>query len=569
MDKITASPYADYGFMVARCPLFPLYPTADGRRGPCIADDDDYSSLFRKFSHPLFEEALLMSSVDLYKEYLKIRESGEVDKNKAVLQKLVSYFLRMSARPTPYGISAGVGIVDLADRTRVTLAADHRKKTIPNFDLLTALAAGKMGDPGFTRRQRYFTNNSLFINKRGFNYTRTSGRSFVRSTLPYSEIIAQLLSFSEAGRQYEEISDHLTATGGASAAICQQLVDKLIEKELLIPAVWPRIFQNEGGGGGGEDADPFLSAIDTYDRLPPGRGGVMLHELYATYPDVDAEKLHTIAGLNFSSNTVHRRVTEDLGGLAYFLHRLRGNIGHAHLARFCEEFSQRYGGKEVPLTEALDERFGIGYPVVDKPFIRSPYTVNLKKYDTTAAGAAGGVGGPNTDWDRYLLKKLASYPKKADAAEIELTDDDLASNNHPLGDGKLNPSLYCLFSLLANNEDAISRGEYTIDFSYVGGPSSLNALNRFSWLDDAFFNRLKDCADWENACHRSRGYALAEINFLPRIGIGGNILKRSNFREYEIPVCAEPDKSKHSFHLNNILLSVADGRLIARDTLTG
>src|SRR5207248_308732 len=54
-------------------------------------------------------------------------------------------------------------------------------------------------------------------------------------------------------------------------------------------------------------------------------------------------------------------VLEEIGRALDILYRLASDRPLEGLDRFRKEFNERYGGREVPLLEALDEEVGIGF----------------------------------------------------------------------------------------------------------------------------------------------------------------------------------------------------------------
>src|SRR5262249_41447297 len=101
------------------------------------------------------------------------------------------------------------------------------------------------------------------------------------------------------------------------------------------------------------------------------------------------------------------------------LHRLGPPPGQDALARFREEFTRRYEGREVPLVEALDEESGIGFQVSGAPTAEaSPLLAGL-------GFPAAPEEEPRWRTRHALLLGRLGEALASGARELALTEDDL------------------------------------------------------------------------------------------------------------------------------------------------
>lgn len=570
---VTVNAYDSFEFMVMRTPLLPMYECLNNKKNLFISDTDNYESLLQKINTSLFAEALLISSPDLYKELQKIKEGGITEENRNALRKILCYFFRMSVRPTPFGISAGVSVVNTGPVTGIRLnpVAAHRKKVNINFDFINNLYGVLRNDPAFLKQQSYFTNTSVYRNFKGFHFTKVSRLPYMKSSIPYSGIIDNILSYAKNSISYARLMKYMTDELSYPQDMSEMFLEKLIQMELLLPAIYPSLFDGKGPGAFTEIIESagikkglwqLAKDIEQYERTEFGKGTEIVEKINQCMDnEASAEKLHVISEFSLGSGSVNHNITKEINKGLLFLFKLRGLKGCNELKRFTAEFALRYGTKEVSLCEALDEHTGIGYPVLKKPFIRNKLTEHLRHIDLDELSV-------DKVWDGFLLKLLTGYYENKEQ-EIVLTDNDLTKLNSGLIEADLTETIYCTFNLLGKSNEEIDKGNYLVDFLFAGGPSCMNPLNRFSHLSEELDNKLRICSQWENEYYKNNDLHCAEINFIPRQGIGGNILMRGNFRENEIPVMTSPTPGKSSFHINDIYLYQESGKLFAIDKKSG
>lgn len=566
------STYEHFDFAVLRTPLLPMYTAVNGKKRLFISDSDDYATLFSKLSSPHFEEALLISSSDLYQEYLKIKAEGVNEENKSALRKLICYFLRMSARATPYGISAGVSALTISDQTSIRIGSmeEHRKKASINFDYITGKMKGLMKEEAFVKKQTYYANNTVYVNFNGIHFNRINLPPYTQSVIGYSQLIMDLLGFAKHGKHFDELVSYITTTLQQPADVATAFIIKLVSIELLTPDILPSLFSKDINGA-------FWNKLNNTASLNGlGKVAVQMETIkqesignsIGTFKDITESLsleginnyLHFTSAYHLEDNRVDARVANDISTLLVFLCKLRGQKGNAYLRQFTRQFEERYGDKQVLLAEALNERTGIGYPPRATPFIKNDITLALKDIDFLQSP-------DGHQWDNFIIY-LLNRRRSVNSKEIILTEEDLSLYNCGLTEEDLSSSLYCTFGLISEKETGTKDGDYLIDFMYAGGPSCINSLNRFSGLGEELEKNIATCAQWENDYYKEQGINLAEINFLPRNGIAGNILQRGNPRQYEIPILTCPTPGKHIIHLNQVYLGLEKGELVATDKET-
>ena len=228
------------------------------------------------------------------------------------------------------------------------------------------------------------------------------------------------------------------------------------------------------------------------------------------------------------------------------------------LSRFREAFLARYERREIPLTEALDEEIGIGFPPSD-------------------AGAAGegplikGLDLPEslretTPWEareKLLLRKLAQAQSNG-VLEMALEERDLEELSRK--DAPPPPDAFAVMaSIAAASEEALSGGDFRVLWTGTDGPSGARVLGRFCQADAVLRRHVEEHLRAEEAL--SPDAVFAEVVHLPE-GRVGNVLLRPVLRDYEIPFLgcsgAAPDRQ---IPITDLFVSVADNRIVLRSAL--
>lgn len=563
--------YTDFGFAIIRAPLFPFFVLDGKKKNLFLEKKWDLPRLMQACNTPLFAEALFVSSPELYAEFKKILEEGLTAENRGAALKVASYFFRMSSRPTPFGLSAGIAAVQLKSRTDISLSSPDRnkKKVCINFDAINTSLDGVLKDTGFLKQLSFFSSNTVYKNEKGLHFLRINRVPHGRSTIVASPLIEQVLAFCTRPVSWQQICAYLMEAFQCTEDLAEKFLLKMVGMELLLPDCYPDLFSKDENKSLGllsrhtaaDHMNLLAKQASLYEQAPVGEGLSVLEDLAARQQGT-ADELHVLAGLGLSGNSLNRQITEEMSNVLHFLIRFRGVRGGGTLKKFSREFERRYGDRAVPLCEALDERTGIGYPFLPKPYISSQLTNELLACDFEEFEQ-------DKAWDAFLMSLLSRVTESGTASEIRLREDDLTRFNSGLKDDALPESLYSIFSILATDQKQLDEGNFLVDFAFAGGPSCASAINRFSGLDNEIDKHLDACMRWENDYHEQRGRCLAELNFLPRQGIGGNILMRGHSRKYEIPVLTAPTPGKHHFNVNQILLQVKDGRIRATDKLSG
>ena len=292
--------------------------------------------------------------------------------------KLTRYLLRMCARPTPYGLFAGVGLIGWGTGTDVKLSpGELRTRTRPDMKWLLDFVSRLEEDPAVRARLNLRANQAVII-RGGRAFLSDDGGTSVRASRP----VRRALELARAPVPYAVLAGQLLRTSpGATQDKAERLIDELMRQGFLHSDLRPPV----------TGTDPVSYVADRLTDIPAGRAGASgLRELasaaraWDTLPTGDrAEQAGTTCcgGRVVCTYRPTRRIsckltwpcrwpepvssadigTEAARAAGLLLSVTPHPYGAPHIDDYRHRFEARYGlDRRVPLLELLDANFGLG-----------------------------------------------------------------------------------------------------------------------------------------------------------------------------------------------------------------
>jgi thiopeptide-type bacteriocin biosynthesis protein len=485
--------------------------------------------------------------------------------------RLLRYLIRMSTRPTPFGLFAGVTLTRWGDRTDVGRSDEKpRRRTRPDMGWLLRFVAEIEAAPEVRRSLRWVRNSAALVRGQ---------RIILTETMPLSDAIAPIgvslratpavLRAIDAARRpiaYAELADLiLRTTPNATPEKVDRLLDQLWEQHVLLTELRPPFTTD----------NPAEYVQDRLRDIPAAaRGHQALSEIrsVATRWDCSAEEVspgdyrrewrkieparssrsdslfQVDLSIPLRGETIHRAVADEVVRAAELLLRLSPlPPGLPSLTAYRQAYVARYGAeREVSLLELLDPGAGLGPPTGSAPppsataagaFRRSQVLFDLA---CTALRDRRRV----VDLDPELLARLEIGPADVDALPVSL---DLAA------------------SVVAPSARAIDEGGFLVVVGpNVGASAAGRNLGRFAdLLGDPGRRALRDAAEAEAAI---RGSSIAaELVYLPRHARSANVVIRPSIRDYEIALGVSPGVGHGQvIPVDELVVGVQQGRFYLR-----
>lgn len=567
-------------FFVLRTPTLPfdeLLALADGLEAPSRPHDAEATardrSLLRErlrglVDRPEVREAIFVSSPQLEDLIETWLADPDTERGRQCERALIRYSARMSARPVPFGLFAGVSTGTIADDTRLEIGGRdaYRRHTRLDGGYLLDVVEALLARPQSRENALYRTNPSLY---------RAAGRArFVRRQRPDDDqlhvlvsvrdtpVLAAVLARAAEGATVPELERAVTERGVAPERAAQY-VAALVERGAIVPELGVQL---TGGDAvlGLASAAPELSAVREQlaelDSAGLGtsraRYGSIAHTLADLVPRPSLEHLFQVDLTKPSPRlALGRDVLAEIQRGGELLRRYGGRwVRDAALERFVEAFNERYDGCAVPLLEALDPDIGVGFgdQAADAPLL---------------AGIADGAR-PTLPWGRreeHLLGRVLEL-ERAGRDELRLTANDLELLE--TGEPPPLPDAYALGAVVSAPSDTdLARGRFDVLVMGPGGPSGAELFGRFCHADDALRHAVEEHLRAEEAL--DPGAVFAEIVHLARPR-DVSVSTRPVLRPYEISCLGRSGApADRQLPLDDLLVVLEGSRIVLRSQRLG
>ena len=580
-------------FFVVRTPLLPLETLTwllDVPQGSKEEPDQWEPSRIRRaerlliekltqlLAEPVFQEALCTASETFSRRIEQWTPGNDFRNDQKILLALLRYCIRMATRPTPFGLLAGLTIGEFGPCSLIELGPtqDYKKHIQPDIELLRSavnLARSRTNEritytlcPTFCETPTHFK----FIGKS----CETAGCKLTPLRIRRTPILERVVQEAQLGTTRSVLMKTLAAEQLTIAA-AKEVLQRLVESNFLVDSFnltacgempVSRVLHNPEFAHLTSRGRRFLQQLSAWCNQMSSQPGFSGSKSYR------ACIAHCMAqGLTLNGNHFHvqlfkpakravlaRDVANRVARAAAALFSIPSVDSILALREFAEQFEARYGDQEVPLLQAVDSEFGIGF---GDRFSRSPLIQGLSIPDSPEPLQSDALR------DEYLIRKLEDFYRKG-KSEIEVTDRELATIS-PLDAPKLPESFAALITLfrLPSNEELERHapvGETTgIVLHSVVGPCSTAALSRFGLGQLELRERLREVASCEVAVLNDA--IVAELDYMPA-GRAGNVAARPTLLKHSINLTGRPTgrDGEVSIPLSELYVSVVNTKILLR-----
>jgi lantibiotic biosynthesis protein len=513
--------------------------------------------------------AVAVGSPSLFDALQRSGLSGEGGARRVA--KLLRYLIRMSTRPTPYGLFAGVGIARWGPQTTLSIgSARPRTRTRPDMAWLLRLVFELEGRPEVRSRLRCLANPRAVVR---------AGRVFLRAPAPTADgavpgpavslratrAVTKVLDLARTPVSHERLVAELAAMPGATREKAESLIGELWRQTLLLTDLRPpltktspadylihRLAEIPAAATARDELAETLAAMAAWDNLPWPEAGPAYRRLarLSGGDDDSAAAPQVDMALSLDGRDISQAVAEEAARAAELLLRLTPVPGGPpHLAAYREAFEARYGhDREVPLLELLDPDFGLGLPsahVHGGPAGLDPRRAELR--------------------DQALLDlALSAHRERRLVADL---DDDTLSMLQTWTPATLDAprSLDLSLFVVAGAAEDLDAGRFQIVIGpNLGATAAGRNLGRFAdLLGEQALAGLDQIASAELAHHPDRLWA--EVVYLPGRFRSANVAVRPHPRYFEIALGTMPGvPAERVIPLGELVVGIRDGRFYVR-----
>lgn len=543
-DPKTASLYEPLPFVQVRAPLLPVeYYLHLADRNRCAVADDQHQPGVLPTLDPAIQDALAVASLG-FSEAL-----GKATSSSAATERLESplrrYLIRMSTRPTPYGLFAGVALGEWGAATDLAIGEEAPlRRTRPDMGWLLRLVFDLEARPEI-RRELCFVANPEILIRAGRVYLRDrapngdTGAADTMVSLRATGPVRRALEIARQPVSYEDlISQVEQAAPSATREKVERLIDTLWRHTVLLTDLRPPLTGGQPARYVFERLARIAPANDTVSRMREvlelaGKWDVqiggprtaayteLVHFAQSFHGSPAAPAFQVDMALSLDGRTISRVVADEAAKAASLLLRLTPfPSGNPLLTRWRRAFGARYGeAREVPLLEMLDPNFGV----------------------TPEASGTDGPAQVNAGRRSSTLLEIACRALHDRQLSVTLDDDILADLQARTPDpARLPLSLDLNVVVAASSTQALDAGEFRIAIApNIGAAAAGRHLGRFAdLLDERSSEALKQLIEAESV--HTEGIIRAELVWMPRTLRSANVAIRPASRHYEIVLGTMP-----------------------------
>ncbi len=595
-SKPTSLLYTPAGFYMLRAPALPAQIftqiSAAGHISQKTAQDNldtalqtqqnNCAQLLQELAaQAQISQALAVASPSLWEGLQRLqRGKGSPSQQRRAYASLLRYLIRMSTRPTPFGLFSGVACGAFADETQAHLVSPviARFRTRPDMYWLFAVLQRVEEDRSLVTQLRvrfnqtaYFSGERVvlpFADTYGVQGNRAislhatllvrTAFDLSQQLIPYAELQSTLQQrFPHTSR---EKIDRVLWTLCTYHFLLSELYPPLTDAQ---PAEYVRKHLDvlEGGEKPKEQLARVLGGISTLDDAGIGAPISMISTLVRDQEELvpanGKEKLplQVDSTLHVKTPLLHHSIGQAATHAAEFLLRQTPfPNGFRHLQEYRMLFLEKYSEwVEVPLLDLLSPENGLDAP----PGYENPPRV----YHRPSC-----IEPPNVEQRNQVLLKLVTEAVNKQSLEVELTEEiqQRLERWTPKIEGAPLSLEICLH-LHAQSREAVDNGECTVIVGrHFGSSSGGSTFGRFfDLLGDPGIKHLRDLTRCEEVLLPD--VIFAELSYQPFHSRWANVMIRPLLRSYEIAIGVTPSvPAEHVLALSDLVVGVQNGRFYLR-----
>jgi thiopeptide-type bacteriocin biosynthesis protein len=527
-----ASLYEPIDFVMVRAPLLPVQAYLD------LSDEERQLALL---SNPNVRRALAVGSTSLIGAMERFQRTGltqrDADRMRA---KLLRYQIRMSTRPTPFGLFAGVALCSWGSTTDIRIQSTSAlMRTRPDMAWLMDLVFSAEADPAIRKRLKLSANPLAVVEAGRVTLSESAPIKGATNSAPVSirasGVVKRALALARIPIPHDDLVARLCeTTPSATTEKVEKLLAELWERTFLLTDLRPpltcesparyvakRLAFIPEASEISSRLDGLLTAAAHWDSLGAEEGAIAFADVLAKAGEQKDDSQQTPVQVDMAMSLegcVGQSVATEAVRAAELLLRLTPSpLGLSSLASYRQAFLNRYGyEREVPLLELLDSQLGLGPTSSHGHAYVGPDQVRAAKRSQTLLHLA-------TTALHNRQQVVILDEKQLSCLETWSPDRDTA----PL-------SLDINILVCGRSGEAIDKGEFKVVVGpNLGAQAAGRNLGRFAdLLKPEGPAALKQSADAEQA--HVPDCLWAELAYLPSNLRSANVVIRPSVRPYEI-----------------------------------
>jgi lantibiotic biosynthesis protein len=588
--------FAPADFFLLRAPTFPIdglealgdaskpHPEGSGSSGGGARDALN-AALQAWVRDPLVQAAMYLASPSLSErltEWLSQPSAATFD---ALRPALFRYFVRMTSRATPFGLFASISLGRVGSGAfQIGSREALRRRTWLDLGYVYPLVAQAVASREVQAVLSYAPNSTLIRTDDGWRYVEETvekerrRRNLVR--VQPSDILDRVLTSAAQAPSFDALVDVIASQiADVERAEAIEYLHQLIDSQLLVPTFAPTL----------TGPDPVQHLIGMSSEQPAlAQIHESLQQAAESLQQIDRQDVESLRGaykaaappllsLLAVADEKHlfhvdlRREAPELAlPPAVCPHVLRAVEALRRttptpwpagpLADFRRRFTDRYGDRDVPLMDALDEDTGVGFEI-DPGSRRNEHLLADFKF----GGVAGSVKSAGEERRIHRLFELLERAWSQGHREIRLNEDDISAlaieNAAPL------PDLFTVLGCLASPQVLGAGASEAPCFILHSVSSGARPFGRFCRVDSELEHRIKALLRREEALQPDAIFA--ELVHLPDDRIG-NVVCRPALRGKDLPCLGQSGLARaDQIRVADLTVAVEGERIVLRSRELG
>nr|WP_240344107.1 lantibiotic dehydratase [Paenibacillus sp. SYP-B3998] len=534
-----------------------------------------YINLTSVTENPIVREAIAVASPSLLGSLDKLNTMTDFKKKRQTFRSILRYFIRMTSRPTPYGLFSGVTLGRFADETKISFDSvqSYKKRTRPDMEWIFAII-NDLEKKEEVFKQLKFVNNSLayhigsrlklpYQNFRDESAMRTGATS--SATIKRTAVVDFVMNITTAPIHFDDLFHEVNKEfPNTEERIIIGFIKQLMNQEFLISNLRPPLTDESPFKHLVETIFPLkyvdeikdainciVKSINDYDQTHVGEGEKeyieIVRKMNELYPVTNL--LQVDLALGKIDVKINKKIKSEIENAADVLWRLSPDVINPHLHKYKLEFVEKYGVyREVSLMELLDEGLGLGAPPT--------YTLPEGFYVPENPPKLSDEGR-----EKFLKVWLAEAISEGNL-ELHLTEEMIKKIEFP--EKGLTPplSLEIYATIAAKSASALDKDEYKVILNpNSGNPGAGKSFGRFlDMLDSSAEEQVKNIYAQEEELKPDAIFA--ELIYLPVHTRDTNITITKNLRKYHIIMGVSPSSNQDSksISLSDLVVGLRNNR---------
>lgn len=579
VPKLEFGFYHPLDFFTIRAPLLPIEHYRALAESP--ADKRSIRSLVS--AHPKIDRALAIGNPSFHDAICSVTKrreqptaghsennghskEGPAEKDEEkILGKLLRLIIRMSTRPTPLGLYAGVALGEFGDSSNMKIA-ETGLSTRSRLDMELVAKLAFSLEPQFLKQLELVVNPSVvqfadriyLIEKAPiFDEQFVNGMS-----IEATEEVLNVIALSQKPISFEKLAKAVAKKSEYDKEDIDDMIAQMAEATILLTNLRPNTFNPKTGENliaalsripeareQYEKLDQIVIGLRNFDSHGCTTNGVAdFKELLKTGAEVHnaTAYVQTDMALTMDGARLTKTIGVEAAKVLELIANINNNMQSRNLDSYRLRFLEKYESREVPLLELLNPDFGLGFPAAAEP-VSQP--ANVKRISMLSDLINGAIkdGKREVEIDTNFVNKFLEAP--AEDLRLPITCDMFAQ-------------------VFANSLEDIDAGRYQLMMTGAS-PGGGRNLGRFAdMLGEQGIAALKKITEKEQELLPDNAHA--DLTSLPRTFRLGNVCTIPPVRPYQVTLdsWSSPGNAQ-TITLNDLIVGLRNNRFYLRSASLG